>query len=180
MQGKLFQRCTHLLSCSVLSPPRTLNEHWCIYSCLQSTSRENWFHYVRRVYATTINFPCIITLGSLKFKSSSLHFVFVLPKDCYYCCRRIRSLVGLDYSRTVKQIIEPSIGIRGYTYRVYKKRYFIDWSPHRINFFIFYFYIFSNYWYQLAIYSTQIEEVNTILHYLTFVKEKMSKNLHFI
>ena len=25
--------------------------------------RENWFQYVRRVYATKINFPCIITLG---------------------------------------------------------------------------------------------------------------------
>ena len=25
--------------------------------------RENWFQYVRRVYATAINFPCIITLG---------------------------------------------------------------------------------------------------------------------
>ena len=25
-------------------------------------SRENWFQYVRRVYATAINFPCIKTL----------------------------------------------------------------------------------------------------------------------
>ena len=31
--------------------------------------RENWFQYVRRVYATAINFPCIITLPqSLSFK----------------------------------------------------------------------------------------------------------------
>ena len=44
-------------------PPRILNEHWCIYSCLQIPPRENWFQYVRRVYATAINFPCIITLG---------------------------------------------------------------------------------------------------------------------
>ena len=82
MQGKLFHRCTHLLYCSVLSlggnantrrmsqpdigsiqcfyPPRILHEHWCIYSCFQIPPRENWFQYVRRVYATAINFPCII------------------------------------------------------------------------------------------------------------------------
>ena len=110
MQGKLFQKCTHLLYCSVLSlggnvntrrmlqpemesifhlkksmkysglwetivwiikifkiqcfyPPRILNEHWCIYSCLQIPPRENWFLYARRVYATAINFPCIKTLS---------------------------------------------------------------------------------------------------------------------
>ena len=39
-----------------------LLEHWCIYSCLQIPPREDWFQYVRRVYATAINFPCIITL----------------------------------------------------------------------------------------------------------------------
>ena len=27
-----------------------------------STQGENWFQYVRRVYATAINFPCITTL----------------------------------------------------------------------------------------------------------------------
>ena len=99
MQGKLFQRCTHLLYCSVLSlggnlntrrmsqpdmgsifqmknhwnilvignyyvnyqnfqiNARILNEHLCIYSCLQIPPRD-----VRRVYATAINFPCIIIL----------------------------------------------------------------------------------------------------------------------
>ena len=41
-------------------PPRIQEEHWCIYSCLQIPPRENWFQYVRRVYA--INFPCISTL----------------------------------------------------------------------------------------------------------------------
>ena len=113
MQGKLFQRCTHLLYCSVLplggnintrrmSQPdmgmgsifhiknewnilvignyyvnyqnyqnsmvlsstdtkRTLR-HLFIYSCLQISPRENWFQCLRRVYATAINFPCIITL----------------------------------------------------------------------------------------------------------------------
>jgi len=92
----LFQRCTHLVYCSVLSlggkvnrrrmsqpdmgsifhikkqwnilvignyyvnyqnyqicfhHPRILNEHWCIYSCLQTPPRENWFQSVRREYA---------------------------------------------------------------------------------------------------------------------------------
>ena len=113
MQGKLFQRCTHLLYCSVLplggnintrrmSQPdmgmgsifhiknewnilvignyyvnyqnyqnsmvlsstdtkRTLR-HLFIYSCLQIPPRENWFQYVRRVYATVINFPSITFL----------------------------------------------------------------------------------------------------------------------
>ena len=42
--------------------PRILDEHRCIYSCLQIPPRENWFQYVRREYATSINFPCISTL----------------------------------------------------------------------------------------------------------------------
>ena len=42
--------------------PRILDKHWCIYSCLQIPPRENWLQYVRRVYATAINFPCISTL----------------------------------------------------------------------------------------------------------------------
>ena len=45
-------------------PPRILNKHWCIYSCLHIPPRENWFQYVRRVYATAINFPCISTLST--------------------------------------------------------------------------------------------------------------------
>ena len=43
-------------------PPRLLNKHWCIYSCLQTPPSENWFQCVRRVYVTAISFPCIITL----------------------------------------------------------------------------------------------------------------------
>ena len=108
MQGKLFQRCTHFLYCSVLLlsgnvntrrmskpymgsifhinnqwnilvignyyvnyqnyqnsmplPPRILNEHWGIYSCLQIPPRENRFQYVHRVYPTAINFPSITFL----------------------------------------------------------------------------------------------------------------------
>ena len=34
----------------------------CLYSCLQIPPKENWFQSVRRVYATAVNFPCIITL----------------------------------------------------------------------------------------------------------------------
>ena len=34
-----------------------------VYACLQIPPKENWFQYERRVYATEINFPCIITLG---------------------------------------------------------------------------------------------------------------------
>ena len=42
-----------------------LNEHWGIYSCLQIPPRENWFQFVRREYASAINFPCIITLHGI-------------------------------------------------------------------------------------------------------------------
>ena len=42
-------------------PTRIPNKNWCIYSCLQIPPRKNWFQYVRRVYATAIKFPCIIT-----------------------------------------------------------------------------------------------------------------------
>ena len=42
--------------------PRILNEHRCIYSCLRFPPKKNWLQYVRRVYVTAINFPCIIAL----------------------------------------------------------------------------------------------------------------------
>ena len=45
-----------------LYPPRILEEHWCIYSCLHTPARMNWFPYLCREYATAINFPCRITL----------------------------------------------------------------------------------------------------------------------
>jgi len=48
------------MKCFVLA--RILEEHWCIYFCLQIPPRENWFQYVRGVYTTAINFPCISTL----------------------------------------------------------------------------------------------------------------------
>ena len=96
MQGKLFQRCTQFLYCSVLSlggnvntrrmsqpdmgsifhignyyvnyqnyqkkcfyPPMILYKHWCFYSCLQIPPKENSGF---NIYATAINFPCIISL----------------------------------------------------------------------------------------------------------------------
>ena len=47
----------------------------CIYSWLQIPPRENWFQYVRRVYATAINFPCIITLALTNFSCCTLYTV---------------------------------------------------------------------------------------------------------
>ena len=40
----------------------TSTKHLCINSCLEILPRENWFQCVRKVYATVITFPCIITL----------------------------------------------------------------------------------------------------------------------
>ena len=108
MQGKLFQKCTHHLYCSVLSLGGNVNTkrmskpdmgsifhikyQWIILVIgnyyvnyqnyqnlmpLSSTNtkrtlmhlllfqippKENWFQYVRRVYSTVINFPCITFL----------------------------------------------------------------------------------------------------------------------
>ena len=59
---KLLCELSKLSKLNPFWPPWILNEHWCIYSCLQIPPRENWFQYVRRVYATATNFPCIITL----------------------------------------------------------------------------------------------------------------------
>ena len=59
---------------------RILNEHWCIYSCLQIPPRENWFQYVRRVYA--INFSCIITLGWIYFS-----FTYAYDETHHFFCR---------------------------------------------------------------------------------------------
>ena len=59
-------------------PPRILNEHWCIYSCLQIPPRENWFQYVRRVCATAINFPCINTMVFYNFLKWSFFSIFLI------------------------------------------------------------------------------------------------------
>ena len=62
-------------------PPRILDEHWCIYSCLQIPPRENWFQYVRRVYTTANNFPYITALHiSIYLSSMSIpHLSINLP-----------------------------------------------------------------------------------------------------
>ena len=108
MQGKLFQRCTHLLYC--FYPPRILNEHWCIYSCLQIPPRENWFQYVRRVYATVINFPCIITLCTVVSKVSSYagnplaaKIVLRNNKTILFVAHIVRLLITL-YTISVKKV----------------------------------------------------------------------------
>ena len=45
-----------------------------LFNCLQTPPRENWFHYVRREYATAINFSCLITL----------RFTISVPSTVYY------------------------------------------------------------------------------------------------
>ena len=49
-------------------------KHWCIYSCLQIPPTENRFQYVRRVYATAINFPCIKALYKTVYTSKTWNF----------------------------------------------------------------------------------------------------------
>ena len=76
-------------------PPRILDEHWCIYSCLQISPRENWFQYVRRVHKTAINFPCI--------KSSWHMSSYILPENEWInhiiqgVPHQIGSLLALNY-----------------------------------------------------------------------------------
>jgi len=64
MQGKLFQMCSRIFFTAVycLWAVNYQNVMLLSSSCLQIPPRENWFQYVRRVYATAIYFPCIITL----------------------------------------------------------------------------------------------------------------------
>ena len=65
-----------IIKIKCFNPPRILGEHWCIYSCLQTPPRENWFQYVRRVCATAINFSCISTLYTPIFLTCCL-FVYI-------------------------------------------------------------------------------------------------------
>jgi len=69
---------TKIFKIQCFYPPRTLDERWCIYSCLQISSRENWYQYVRRVYETAINFPRIITLGNPVFKAKYFSLEIIL------------------------------------------------------------------------------------------------------
>ena len=60
-------------------PPWIVNKHWCIHSCLQIPPR---------VYATAINFPCIITLA-LKYRLG--WFLWSENKNFAWC--NIRNLI---------------------------------------------------------------------------------------
>ena len=84
--------------------PRILNEHWCIYSCLQIPPRENWFQYVRREYATAINFPCIIILVTYIFLR------YTPPPECWMLQgvpinMRLNPLFNLIHNGTSKSFV---------------------------------------------------------------------------
>ena len=64
---KLSNYFSKLSKLKVLSSSDTRQTLMHIYSCLQIPPRENWFQYVRRVYATAIIFPCISTLIQIDF-----------------------------------------------------------------------------------------------------------------
>ena len=91
-------------------PPRILDEHWSIYYCLQIPPRENWFQYVRRVYTTAINFPCITSLDKQSIKIEEGHrsivtyFANKLVREIYTNYTKLNffifSLVKLFYTRT--------------------------------------------------------------------------------
>ena len=75
------------------------NEHWGIFSYLQIPPRENWFQYVRRVYATAINFPCITTLDLLT--KNCLNKVQVSLGSPIYL--KIKNILDLGTVRELKQ-----------------------------------------------------------------------------
>jgi len=53
-------------------------------SLFTNSARENWFQYVRRVYATAINFPCITTLGPTLLQVVGALGLFILLADTIY------------------------------------------------------------------------------------------------
>ena len=61
-----------IIEIKCFKPPRILNKHWCIYSCLQIPPRENWFQNVHRAYTTAIDFSCLTFLLLVVFKSNPL------------------------------------------------------------------------------------------------------------
>ena len=63
-----------------------------MHSCLQLPPRENWFQYVRRVYSTAINFPCIITLFETYIKMFILLRIFL-----FYIWKFFRKRVSCLY-----------------------------------------------------------------------------------
>ena len=131
-------------------PPRILDPHWGIYSCLQIPPRENWFQYVRRVYATAINFPCIsalkwcISLGIVSIclsiglvcvylSDKSIESIYFHGKDdCFisYACRlmvvlsRRRPCVLYGYLGTIRTLEEGSTHNKAGRYSFSRSKYF--------------------------------------------------------
>ena len=54
---------------------------------LTKPPRENWFHYVRREYATAINFPCLITLGLKMNKWDRICLVYLTDTVVNQTCQ---------------------------------------------------------------------------------------------
>ena len=50
-----------------------------------SSHRENWFQYVRRVYTTAINFPCISTLQKMRLLQFGRYFTRSSPGRYGWC-----------------------------------------------------------------------------------------------
>ena len=59
----------------------TWEELWCIYSCLQTQPRENWFPYVRREYKQQVTFLPLLPWRKYSFQKDILyvsqHFSFL-------------------------------------------------------------------------------------------------------
>ena len=95
MQGKLFQMCSRIFFTAVycLWVVNYQNVMLLSSSCLQIPPRENCFQYVRRVYATAINFPCIITL------IASFYFTFPDRTQIDYQVQLVASVKWTNYRR---------------------------------------------------------------------------------
>ena len=59
------------------NPLRILDEHWCIYSCLQIPPRENWFQYVRRLLQQQLTFLALVPCSVPSIEYSNLLCVCV-------------------------------------------------------------------------------------------------------
>ena len=109
------------LFCELSNFYRRLNEHWYIYSCLQIPPKENWLQYVRRVYATAINFPCLITLIHTKGMGVKVLFAIImiytksppLPLDKVYSFQLAVIFSNTDrfYPMCILRKFPPSLGV---------------------------------------------------------------------
>ena len=57
-------RIIKIIKIKCFYPPRILDNTDASILVYKFRPEKTWFQYVRRVYATAINFPCISTLGS--------------------------------------------------------------------------------------------------------------------